>query len=115
MRDRIQNHKGVLIVLLSTLLCLFFINMAFAQNCYEEKCVNGQCVIIPRHDLPGCDHPDETFSVSSSFAPTIEYYSEYPDVITFLQGYHEDFSTLINKLKKGEAFTDIESFAADMF
>lgn len=108
------KKSSVLKVLLAFLLFFIFSPTIYAQNCSEERCVDGKCVIIPRNDLPGCDTPDDNFSVNNVVPQITGYNYQYPDLITFLHGYHEDFSLLVDKLKKGEAFTDITSFAGDL-
>jgi len=101
-------------LLVILLLVLTFAVSANAEICYEQRCVDGQCQTIPRPDLPGCDHPDDNFSVSNFLLPKSGYNYQYPDLVTFLNGYHESFSLLADRIMKGEAFTDLETFAGDL-
>lgn len=98
-------------------LALFFVlcPVIYAQQrCAEEVCVRGRCELIPRPDYPGCSSPDDNYSVSTLLPDQLGYQTQYPDVVTLLQGYHENFSLLAGRMKKGETFTNIQSFAGDV-
>lgn len=56
-------------------------------------------------------------SMRLSYAGTLDpsqvpdYFAQPPDAVTLMRGYYKDFSTLVEKMKKTQAYSDVESTA----
>jgi hypothetical protein len=77
--------------------------------CEQEKCGVKGCPEPPTCvlDVPGCDHPDETYSVGNIFYQDgLQYFLEKPEVILFKHAFYQHMDNLLNLLKISRVYSD---------